>query len=442
MSPLPIGPYETVETPDGLRVPYYIIPFDKRGVCEGPGTREALIKELRQGEYTNVYLFSHGWNNDWTVATERYKKFIEGFGQMRQNLDLPLPDTYKPLLVGIFWPSTALVFGEGEKGPDIAAGIGTPSHTEVGEERAAIRDLADELSAADASRFFELTQARTLDEDGARELAALGAKLSFAGDTELGDDEMLGADEILANWQALDIDEDDLDDFGTLDGAAGADAQAAGIGDFFKKLDPRKFIRMLTVRKMKDRAGVVGLNGVGPLLWEILAACQSRVHLIGHSYGGKVVLASSCIPKPMPRLIDSMLLLQPAVSHLCFASAIPGLDRPGGYRDALARVQQPILSTFSKHDSALTKFFHIALRRKVDVGEIGVAGAPSRYAALGGFGPREAGERLIPMQGPPADYALDDAIEVYGLKSDDYIDGHGDISNQATWWTLYQQVKS
>ena len=121
-SRLPVGPYRQVNLQDGSQCPFYIIPFDKNGSCIGPQTKQHLIESISQGQFTDIFLFSHGWNNDWTVATTRYENFLSGYMKMRQEHELPVPTGYRPLLVGIYWPSTALVFTETEKGPAIAAG--------------------------------------------------------------------------------------------------------------------------------------------------------------------------------------------------------------------------------------------------------------------------------------------------------------------------------
>ena len=133
-----------------------------------------------------------------------------------------------------------------------------------------------------------------------------------------------------------------------------------------------------------------------------------------------------------------MLLRQPAVSHLCFAERVPGTDRPGGYRVALGRVAGPIFSTFTKMDFSLTKIFHFALTRDADLGEQRSAGAPSKYAALGGYGPSEAGAEVVETVLPPQAYALASPPgALYGLKAHKTIGGHGDISNAATWWAFH-----
>lgn len=437
---LPAGPYRTLSLDDGTEIPYYVIPFDKRGLCTAPETRAQLVNRLTAEGYTDVYLFSHGWNNDWTVATKRYEDFINGFMQMRRDMSLPMPAGYKPILVGVFWPSTSLVFTESEKGPQFAAGAPETIDEAVREERQEIETLAEDLNAEQAARFYDLVQKKELSDAEARQLAEIGAAIYGLGDDELGLDTVSPVDEILETWAALSEEEDDLGDFI----AGGADLGVAGIGGFLKKIDPRQVVRALTVFKMKDRAGTVGASGVHALLRDLLAAGDARVHLIGHSFGGKIVLSATC-GGDLPRNVTSMLLLQPAVSHLCFAETVPGTERSGGYRTALARVDRPILSTFSRHDSPLTKTFHLALRRKSDLGEASIAAAgdpPSVYGALGGFGPRGAGEGVIDIKDPGDTYDLDETVEIYGLHGSRTISGHGDISNPSTWWALYSVTAS
>ena len=180
------------------------------------------------------------------------------------------------------------------------------------------------------------------------------------------------------------------------------------------------------------------------------ANASVRIHLLGHSYGGIVVLSALCTARADVE-VDSILLLEPAVSQWCFAANVAGKGYAGGYRPALDRVRSPIFSTFTKKDAPLTKFFHLALTREQDLGQPRAAGdelpsPPSLYAALGGFGPaRLAADELqvIGMSQPPTRYAIrsDPAPKVVALRGDDVISGHGDISVPATWWALYQQVE-
>jgi hypothetical protein len=145
-----------------------------------------------------------------------------------------------------------------------------------------------------------------------------------------------------------------------------------------------------------------------------------------------------------------MLLLQPAVSRWCFAENVDGQGFAGGYRPALERVCAPILTTFTKRDAPLTKFFHFAVRRDKDLGQVQIASgglpeAPSTYAALGGFGPAGLSEnelQVLDINPPATRFALRDPLpKVCALNGDNVITGHGDISIPSTWWALFQQIE-
>lgn len=437
---LPVGPYRTLRSPDGIEIPYYIISFDKDGRCDAPQTRQHLLDHA--GKYTDIFLFSHGWNNDWKVATGRYEDFIDGFMEMRQSEKLSLPPGYAPLLVGIFWPSAVLV-ADDEEAPQIAAG-NAAIDAAIAEERSAISEIAARLPEQDIERFYELSQRDALTSTEALELARILQPIYRAGEDELASAPPT-PEEMVAGWRAASPkpeSEGDPEDFRTATDAT-AGPQAAGFIGKIRDL-ARNAVRGTTVWMMKDRAGTVGAKGVGPLLADLLSKSRARIHLIGHSYGGKVVLSALCAPQTLSRQVHSMLLLQPAVSHLCFADKVPVRNVPGGYCAALDRVERPIFTTFSRRDVPLTKMFHLAVIRPSDLGEMKIAAAgepPNWFAALGGFGPRRAGEKLVDMQLPPSSYPLDGTTRIYGLRGDATITGHGDISNPSTWWALHSLIR-
>ncbi len=434
--PAPGAPYRWLELENGGSAPFYIVPFDQDGLCSGPLTAQGLVDCAAGGTITDVFLFSHGWNNDWAVAVRRYDEFIEGFSALRARY--PVGREFRPLLAGVFWPSTALV-APWERGPEFAGGAGS-DHDTGAAEQAELGEVAAVVPEGQRGRFYNLAQrAGDLSEDEAAEFAALVAG-AFAGSDELRAASSVPPDEVLSVWRAIPSTAPRPvgDDFGFAADDK-ADPQTAGR---FRTLDPRSLIRLATVLRMKDRAGRVGTRGVADLLSSVLAATDARVHLVGHSYGAKVVLAA-VVAAPHARPADSVLLLQPAVSYLCFSADIDGTGRPGGYRAALSRARQPIMTTFSRNDIPLTKFFQWAARRASDLGEVQIAGVPGRYAALGGFGPGgidgQAVEVLARLPAEP--YAAEPAgIRVVAVESTDFIKGHGDISNDATHWMLLNQV--
>ena len=140
---IPIGPYRTLRLPEGGEFPYYIIPFDKHGYCEGPKTEEHLHDH--SAGYSDIFLFSHGWNNDWTAATNRYESFITGVQSLRHQHGLPVPPAYKPLLVGVFWPSQALSWFESETGPGFAAADPGAQDQAANELSQTLRDISSDL---------------------------------------------------------------------------------------------------------------------------------------------------------------------------------------------------------------------------------------------------------------------------------------------------------
>lgn len=445
---LPAGPYKVLEAADGSQIPWYIIPFDKGGRGQAPLTREHLVEAVSSSSFTDIILFSHGWNNDWKAASNRYEGFIRGYQEMRQARGLTYSRPFRPLLVGIFWPSVALVL-PWEAGPQFA-GAGDDQDKQIELERLEVASIAEELDSAKVERFYWLLQQKSLSEAEAREMAEIMAPI-YASET----DELAGAQpppapaEILAAWQRaaqLQDPGDTSGEFGEPAAAGGGlDPAAAGLLDL---LDPRNLVRVATVWQMKDRAGTVGAKGVGRLLQDLLivGGPDTRVHLVGHSYGCKVVLSALCYPSALPRKVSSVLLLQPAVSCLCFAEKATTEGKPGGYRTALQRVEQPILTTFTRHDTPLRHFFHLAVRRKEDLGEQQIGGAPpSRYAALGGYGPAGAEQDTLQIELPAAgtSYPLGSPQHrIIALNSDAIIKDHSDISKEATWWGLYCQLNA
>src|SRR5262245_32301272 len=97
---------------------------------------------------------------------------------------------------------------------------------------------------------------------------------------------------------------------------------------------------------MKERAGTVGAKGVAKLLDEFGKSVE-RIHLIGHSFGGRVVTAAA--KASSTNRLKSMTLLQAAFSHNGFEPAI------GFFRDVVAnsRIAGPIVITHTFNDSAV-----------------------------------------------------------------------------------------
>jgi hypothetical protein len=449
----PPGPYKLVTTSDDKTAPWYVIPFDKNGTCTAPLTRTDLIEAISKRKFTDVFLFSHGWNNDWNTASSRYEDFVAGFVRMRRDFELKVNGQYAPLLIGIFWPSTALVM-PWERAPKFAgAAPGIDGDTDSW--RREVEELGQVLTDSDRSDLYSLAQKNNLNDAESKRMAEIVAEAVKGfdkADTEgpRGPEGSPTADELLIRAKRMPrasaTTQQSSGAFSFAKGPAAEPTAALSLGD----LDPRILVRLATVLQMKDRAARVGAQGVATLLRDALEADSSaRVHLIGHSYGAIVVLSALCADSPLTSPVHSVLLLQPAVSQWCFAANVLGKGYPGGYSAAVDRnrVKGSIFTTFSKNDAPLTLFFHLAARRARDLGQPKIAGSgplpppPSDFAALGGFGPAgvDADLTVLRMTPPPTPYASD-LKKICALNGDVAITGHGEISVPATWWALFQQL--
>ena len=433
---------EVLTLEDGAKVPLFLVSFDKHGQCISPKTRDQLLRAVRDDRPTDVFLLSHGWNNDWAAATSLYHSLIKGYEQVRRENGIA--GEYRPLYVGVIWPSTVLVL-PWEKGPQLMApGRGATSGGPAGaaNDSQAVRELADELGVAGNDLQAIVDKGPAADR---ADIARLAEMLSpIYGRVE--HEELAftpgapSADELIQSWSV------------SQGMARGRPATApAAAPEALALPDPRWIVRVTTFLMMKDRSGRVGFNGVAPLLQDLLSAGNAKVHLVGHSYGAKVLMSALCAGSPS-RPVRSVLLLQPAMSHLAFAKDAAGAGRDGGYRAALSRTEQPLFVTFSPQDFPLHDLFHLFVRRGADLGEVNIGAAalttatdpPSRYAALGGYGPRgelRSDWELVPIRPPPNHYEIAErGPRLYGLSAGGVIEGHGKVSNRTTWWAIYELV--
>ncbi|MGV1003731.1 MAG: hypothetical protein ACOYEV_02970 [Candidatus Nanopelagicales bacterium] len=443
---MPADPQKRFPMAGGGTADLYLLRYDKEGALLSPQAQAAF--ENAATDASDVFVMAHGWNNTFDIALDRYTRFIEGYMRQRSEFGSPVPAGYRPLLLGVIWPSTSMVL-PWEQGPKIAGQVESEdAAAQMGEEM--LRLVGTEMSDDDRMALLELVDGRhSLTVDDARKAAALVAPTIPGDEGEFGG-RSPKASELLASWQALSAGSSlgaiSDDDFGTVrtPTTTGADPEVAGL-----RFDPRDLLRVATVWLMKDRSGAVGALGLGPLLGRLLATADGpRVHMVGHSFGARVVLSAAAAMPPPARPAHSMLLLQAAINRWCFADDVPGTGQRGGYSMVPDRVDLPILSTFSSFDVPLTRMFHLAIRGH-DLGELRIAagGNTDLYGALGGFGPAGLGEQServaaavpgagsYPLESGASVIAVDGSVTIGAGPA---ISGHGDISNSVTWWALHQ----
>jgi pimeloyl-ACP methyl ester carboxylesterase len=175
---------------------------------------------------------------------------------------------------------------------------------------------------------------------------------------------------------------------------------AAGLGQVFSgvKSAALNLLNFTTYYQMKERAGLVGSSGVNAVMRQIRAKFPGlKVHLIGHSFGGRLVTAAADGPANQPPVKpNSMTLLQAAFSHNGFAEKFDQ-SHDGFFRKVVTdgKVSGPIVITYTKNDNAVGLMYPLASliagrtrvrwRRHDPYGGIGRNGAQKTPEAVNGI---------------------------------------------------------
>jgi hypothetical protein len=406
-------------------IPYYLLTFDKSGKLTSPFAANDLVSRLDSKEFDRVILYSHGWNTVSNEAIGQYDNCLQRLTEVANANHIDPGFSNRFVFIGILWPSTSLTWGN-EATPDIASHDTTNSH-------AYSNDLVSDWASSDADSFQTiLASAQGISESDAKKLADLAIDNDFndEGDESESAENLMSAFD--SNPQAT-ASNDGYDGFGNFQTNDPTELAPAGL----KFLDPRWIVRVLTFRKYRRRAGVIG-RALASTLEKILSVESVKTTLVGHSYGCKVVLSAASKVSVATNKANGIVLYQPAVSNQSFSADL-GDGRQGAYRPALQRSDTPIRFTYSEHDFALHKLFHRLMSDKADIGELDV-GAISPYAALGGYPPHGnlAEVQVLDLPSPPQNYPVfAPSVALVGLNGTNAdVTGHGDITGDPAIWAL------
>lgn len=370
-----------VERIGGL--PYWELRFDGQGDTD-PVLRERLLTELPGQGVSDLFVFSHGWNNDPETAKRIYGRFFE---LVEPLLAQHGSDAARVGVAGVIWPSMAWL---DEPIPDFPVEDG--GAVSLGDVALSDGDLVTALKAifplADQQRQLD-ELAALLDErpddperldDFHRLLKGLvesdpsgETAVEDAGEVAMLTDDavevygrFLASSEVLLAGGGMAGDEEPAAGLSVADPLRLDPYGAAGLADLGGRLwsGAKVALRQATYFVMKRRAGAVGQQGLGPLLGELSAVRpQLRVHLIGHSFGARLVsFALAGLPPGLdPSPVKSLLLIQGAFSHFAFARTLPyNAGRAGALAGQEARVDGPLVCCFSVHDTAVGVLYPVA----------------------------------------------------------------------------------
>ncbi|MGH3302680.1 MAG: hypothetical protein ACRDOK_13550 [Streptosporangiaceae bacterium] len=403
---------------------YYELDFSADGTLSSDG---GLTAAVAAGGVRDVFVLSHGWNCGVDSARSLYRAMFTMLAGM-------IPGRLgTSLAVGLTWPS--LLFPDDDPatatpvpstGAQLAAAL-TPAFPQQPGNIAELGTLLDSEppDATQLTRFHTLSSGLVTSPSLAPEDA--GQQAAITGNTAA----VFGTAAAMSKTPS---------------------ASAEGLPNPFTALwgGAREVLRSMSYYEMKNRAGVIGRTGLGPLIGQLAAAdARIRVHLMGHSFGGRLVayalsgLPGSAVGPRSP--VKTLLLIQGAFSHFAFANPIP--DPAVGGAGALAsfadRVDGPLLATFTAADRALGWWYPAASLLAHQDSE-SAADLTYQWGAMGHDGPQQApagttvtlGAQGTSYQFQPGSFYLLDANAVICADQSAFAGAHSDIQHAQVIWPV------
>lgn len=414
-------------------LPYYEPDFNADGSLndatgDGDGGLPAAVAN---GGITDLFLMSHGWNNSVVSARQLYTAI---FSLIADQLGA---DTAGVAVAGINWPSVLLP----DDSPDSA-----PPVPSTGAELAAA--LAPGFPGQDAQlkKMGELLDEKPQQSAKLIEFHTLASGLvttAAQAQEDSGESDIVTSDPLAVFGQAAAM-------------APKSTSAAQGLGNPFAALwsGAREILRTMSYYEMKNRAGVIGQHGLGPLLGTLSGpGGPPRIHLIGHSFGARLVsYALAGLPAAGTSPVKSLTLIQGAFSHFTFNRQLlfdPGRG-PGGLAGLEERVDGPLLSTFTAADRAVGWWYPAAsmlARQDAQAGQ----DPWFRWGAMGhdGYQQDPAATTLeLADAGKPYDfqrgrfYRLDANKIIADASQSAFSGAHSDIKHPEVAWAIVSAART
>jgi hypothetical protein len=423
-------------------IPYAEVQLTKDGAIHAEDEVDALVQLLDEGAVTDLFVIAHGWNNDMDDARRMYAVFFQRVREMLDEDRVPGVAGRSFAILGLLWPSKK--FAEQELIASGAAGFDDlDSEEALAQQVDYAKDVFDDpASAARLEQAKRLIPALEDDPDARAEFVDLirGSMARDASDEEDASTTffVLEPDELMDRLSAVTFEAEptpgaeeggaavmEPGEFSMEEGGAAGFDLLGGV-----RSAARKLLNFATYYQMKERAGTVGRNGASQVLRRVRQGRERvRLHLIGHSFGARLVTAAVVGSDGQPSLQpDTLALLQAAFSHHAFA------ERWDGISDGLFRklvndrmVSGPVLISCTKNDRAVGLAYPIA-SQIMRQAAAGIGDKHDPYGGLGRNGAQKTPEALdrflLPVGGA---YEELQPGTLYNLVADDFIANHGDI---------------
>lgn len=427
--------------------PYAKAHFDRHG--------KATDQPALPSGLTDVVIFSHGWNNNEEEAQSLYTRFFESFNALPPE---PRLSDRRFGVIGIFWPAkkfdeTVAVAGDGAVGG--AASLTARASSTAALERkldalqgffvepaqkkalqqlkALLPELEDKASAR--ALFLKTIREQVLDPRAANKEDGSVAFFRDPADDIMSRLKIAAAalePEVAAPSGATALPVGAPRHSTDTAGAAGLKEVLSGFGAAAMNV-----LNFTTYYEMKARAGEVGTAGVAPLI-DSLRGEVARIHLIGHSFGGRVVTAAALSSRSAK--IASLTLLQAAFSHNGFSAEMKGAFRGVVEKD---RVAGPIIVTHTKNDKAVGLAYPLASRLSGDM-RAAFGDENDKFGGLGrnGVQKMDANERVAGKLGDVGTAYPFQPHVFFNLEGGPFIKGHGDVTGPQVAYAVQRAFAS
>lgn len=431
--------------------PVWDLKFDEKAGMD-PRDRQIFLDEIDAEHLADLFVFSHGWGTAEQDARDLYEMMFP----LIRDAATSAPNLGPVAFAGIYWPS--LWFPDTPATPPQPAGstqaeVGAVPDDNAGTAALSGSDIASSLRPG----FADPQQQKTVTRIG--QLIDEGEAAARSGESDLAKEQRLQElNQLLQSLVPPPPDDEDSGETALLltgdpkaayqaaaevFGSAPAGSSTQGIGDWFTNAinGAKEAVRVLSYNVMKTRAGDIGRSGLGPLLAELHRRSPGlRVHLIGHSFGARLVsFALSGVGEPADSPIASLLLLQGAFSHWSFAHAQDNpFAKPGALNAWANRVHGPLVATFSVYDWAVCRWYPKASFLAQDDVQAAVA---SRWGGMGSDGFQAvapAADRPMPASGGTnynfsanSFFRVDAAAVINNVENNPFSGAHSDIRKPA-----------
>ncbi|MGF1425689.1 hypothetical protein [Kitasatospora sp. LaBMicrA B282] len=395
---------------------YQEVSFDQDGAELAGG--QQLIDAAVQGQAKDVFVLVHGWNSSEAGARGMYQNMFRLLAGMLG------PNLTTSVAAGVFWPARALAEDDGAA-PGTAPGLPGGSPTLV-------EQLSDAFPRPEQQRILQQVDAaldapdpQLFGPNGIHRMLAALPTSPASPKPEFDEDAPLGR----PNRIELDLER-------------AAEHICGSACDV---------IRLFTYYEMKNRAAVVGQQGLGPLLSRLGDAAHVRIHLMGHSFGARLVAHTLVgIGGAEQSPIASLTLLQGAFSHFSFAPAVthaPDPGVPGALNPLVGLVAGPLLATFTGADRALGDWYPMATM--LQRGDLALLDHPTyRWGAMGHDGFQQPDAVTLPLgpQGTPYGFGKGgiyrlDANAVINADLSAFSGAHSDICHAEVLWAVVSAAR-